>query len=274
MAITFSRPGGSGGGGGGGTAFEPLWKQIHDGTVTDVERITLFGFNAAPANSTWSTYDVNIADPSDARLSSAQQLQIVSDSIADTSAGTGARTILITGLDANYAEISETITMNGTTNVTTTNSYLRLNHMVVKTVGSNNRAVGEITASNNADTQVICSIPEVYSYSLNNNTSTLYTVPAGKTLYVTDIAVGTNGASISGAHVVFRAYPNTTNAGFETIFQLSGWDDDNGCMFSHSFGESPLSVTEQVDLGAALIVTAAGVQSTFNLTGFLVNDPA
>ena len=42
-------------------------------------------------------------------LSAATVLKISSSSTNDTSAGTGARTVTFSGLDANYDEISETI---------------------------------------------------------------------------------------------------------------------------------------------------------------------
>ena len=46
--------------------------------------------------------------------------------------GTGARTVLIEGLDENYDIQSETVTMDGTTNVVTTNTYIRLFRMTVQ----------------------------------------------------------------------------------------------------------------------------------------------
>lgn len=48
-------------------------------------------------------------------LSSATSLEIVSDSAADAAAGTGARTVSIDGLNANYSRVSQTVTLNGTT---------------------------------------------------------------------------------------------------------------------------------------------------------------
>ena len=56
---------------------------------------------------------------------SASTMTISSADANDTSAGTGAQTVTINGLDANYAEISETVTMDGQIAATTTNSYLR-----------------------------------------------------------------------------------------------------------------------------------------------------
>ena len=56
-------------------------------------------------------------------LAAASLLQVSSGSANDTAAGTGARTVTIVGLDANYNVISETLTMNGVTPVQTVNSY-------------------------------------------------------------------------------------------------------------------------------------------------------
>ena len=63
-------------------------------------------------------------------------------------AGVGARTIRIYGLpDWNTAEISEDITMNGTTNVETANSYVIIHRMKVLTKGATSSNVGTITAT-------------------------------------------------------------------------------------------------------------------------------
>lgn len=66
----------------------------------------------------------------------AATLGVASTSVNDTSAGTGARTVLIDGLDSNYDRMTEVITLNGQTKVTTTKSFLRINDATVLTVGS------------------------------------------------------------------------------------------------------------------------------------------
>jgi hypothetical protein len=85
-------------------------------------------------------------------MTTADTLDVVSDSANDTSAGTGAQTILITGIDANSLEQSEIVTMNGTTTVTTTNSWLGVNRVIVLTSGSNDSNVGTITINDNGGT--------------------------------------------------------------------------------------------------------------------------
>lgn len=74
---------------------------------------------------------------------------LVSDSASDAAAGTGARTILVSGLDANYYKKSETVTMNGVTPVTCANNYLRINQLTMLSAGTNKTNVGQITATIN-----------------------------------------------------------------------------------------------------------------------------
>ena len=54
-----------------------------------------------------------------------------SSSANDTALGTGARTIMITGIDENYLSQSEVVEMNGGTTVTTTNDWLGVNRVIV-----------------------------------------------------------------------------------------------------------------------------------------------
>lgn len=69
----------------------------------------------------------------------------VSDSALDTAAGTGAQTLTIFGVDTNFDEISETITLNGLTPVLTTQLFLYVNLAIVITAGSLNANQGLIT---------------------------------------------------------------------------------------------------------------------------------
>ena len=83
---------------------------------------------------------------------SADTINIASTSTNDTSAGTGARTILIRGLDANWEPLTETITLTGQAPVTTTNNFYRINKLVVLTVGSLGFNEGDIYVSTNTET--------------------------------------------------------------------------------------------------------------------------
>lgn len=79
------------------------------------------------------------------QMTSADTMNVVSDSANDTSAGTGARTIKIIGLDGNYDEIEEIVTMNGLSSVTTTKSFIIIHRAIPNTAGSTETNVGNIT---------------------------------------------------------------------------------------------------------------------------------
>ena len=112
----------------------------------------------------------------------AEAHEIFSSSALDTSAGTGARTILVEGLNSTYAEISEIVALAGATPVLLVNSYLRINSIKVLTSGSLGFAQGTITlrAVTGAVVKAVISPGLANGASLNSQ----YTVPANKTAYI------------------------------------------------------------------------------------------
>jgi len=93
---------------------EPFELQIARGQISYHEFVHKFGYNAniAETNETVWTQGGLYVYPA-----SASTMYISSSSTADTSAGTGARTATVSGLDANFDEISETVSLNGQTGV-------------------------------------------------------------------------------------------------------------------------------------------------------------
>ena len=59
-------------------------------------------------------------------MSAATVLKVSSSSTADDEGSTGAETVELFGLDADYNEINETVTLDGQTAVNTTKEYLRI----------------------------------------------------------------------------------------------------------------------------------------------------
>lgn len=93
------------------------------------------------------------------RLTSAETLDVSSSNAADSSASTGARSIVIYGVDANYLEQIEVVTMNGTTPVTTAGTWLGVNRMSVYSTGSGDENAGDITAEATTAATVQAEIP-------------------------------------------------------------------------------------------------------------------
>ena len=74
-------------------------------------------------------------------------VSMVSSSANDTAAGTGARTVLLRGVDADYFEVSETVTLNGTTPVASTTQMIWVNDAHVTSTGTLQRSAGTIDIS-------------------------------------------------------------------------------------------------------------------------------
>lgn len=105
-------------------------------------------------------------------------LEAVSSSAVDTSAGTGARTITVNGLDANYVEQSESVILNGLTAVALTKTYLRINSAFITSAGTGKINAGTISVRDTGAGTTRCIIPIGYGASRQS----VYTVPAGNTL--------------------------------------------------------------------------------------------
>ena len=150
--------------------------QISAGNVHGTSHINKFGFNDT-VGTDWEP--IQVGSSSFVYPTSAGTATVVSDDTDDTSAGTGARTVEIQGLDSDYNQITETVTMNGTTNVVSTKSFLRVFRARVITAGSSGGADGTITVTVGGN--VLATLDPTYD---NQTLQAAYTVPAGKTAYL------------------------------------------------------------------------------------------
>lgn len=110
-------------------------------------------------------------------VTTASVLSIVSSSANDVAAGTGGRTLIIQGLDVNYKEISETVTLTGATPVLTTQQFLRINQATIASAGTGQTNAGNITITHGGTTVEYIDAGYSITESLH------YTVPLGYTLY-------------------------------------------------------------------------------------------
>ena len=113
--------------------------------------------------------------------------------------------IRVSGLDVNYAIISEDILLtNGTTGVLTTKSYFRVTNL---TVIDGVNPVGTISLGNDGKTE------EYAKIAINAGTSsmTVYTVPAGYTFYLAKVNVYANQGGGGGSTRIIRYRAYTVN---------------------------------------------------------------
>lgn len=131
--------------------------------------------------------------------SSATQMLVSSDDAAATCQ------VMINGLDANYNPINEVVTLTGQTAVTTTLSYLRIQNAYVlsnPTAQNIYIGVGTVTAG------VPATVYERIYDGHNRTESARYTVPAGRTFYITHgtISHGSDSSAYITGRLVYRLF--------------------------------------------------------------------
>lgn len=160
---------------------KPFLYDIAEGHIPDHAQFRRFGHNADLGN-TWETIFHGSAIYT--YLTSEEILHVISSSAADTSDGTGARTLFIKGLDGDYNITSETITLLGDgTYAVTTDKFLRVFTAYVVTAGTGGTNAGNISIKNTAETTTIDTVP-IGEGQLH---SAIWTVPLGKKAFICDI---------------------------------------------------------------------------------------
>lgn len=135
----------------------------------------------------------------------ASVMTLSSTSALDTNGGTGARTVLVTGLDSNWVEIAETVTLNGTTGVSTTQSFFRVNRLDVVSAGTAKTNQGSLYIGTGAITAgrpatVVNLIEPLYGLSHTG----IFSVPVNKSAHWTYVQLGTESGSPGEMSLVFH----------------------------------------------------------------------
>ena len=240
-------------------AYEPFGLQVSRGQIQGHSNVIVFGYNPDVDTSEESVWPDGGTVP---HPTVASVLKISSTSANDASAGTGARTVFIGGLDGNYNVVSETVTMNGQTAVNTTNSYLYVNELYVASVGSGGHNEGTINAGTGT---VTAGVPDVLydliSATYNNRTTGHYCVPAGYTGYMT------NGLFSAG-----QASGTTSVTGFlkqhgpDGILRVGAVTTVNNGAAVFPF-DPPFVIAEKTCVGSSAVGSSANnaVSSYFNI---------
>lgn len=187
----------------------------------------------------------------------AVSLEVLSSSASDTSAGTGARTVRLTGLNASWVLQTVDVTLNGVSVVSVpTLTWLRLNSAVVLTTGSGGTNAGIITVriASAGATQGLIQVGD------GQTSRCIYTVPAGYTALLYDLTVSMrrsdtgrtsefellsrDGAAASAPWLSRLILPVSNNASSTVVWQPT----------------VPLAFTEKTDI--RLVVTYVSTNDT------------
>lgn len=211
-------------------------------------------------------------------LAAATQLSVSSSSANDDGdpGGTGARTIQIIGLDANWEPIVEDVTMNGTSVVTTTNSFLRVLRAYVLTAGSTESNVGVIYIHNsavtagvpNTSTLVYGAIPA----AAGQTQMAIHTIPAGYTGYIINLRLFS--ARVTSGYATFRLKQRFNDGTLDAVRVINQIDIANSSLALPY--TVPIQISEKSDVwvDAILSTGTAGLQANFDMVVIKEVDPA
>jgi len=239
--------------------FEPFGLQVSRGQIQGHSSVIVFGYNSDVDTSEESVWPAGGTIP---HPTSASVLKISSSDANDTSAGTGAQTVFIEGLNGNFAVVSETVILNGQTAVNTTNSYLYVNRFYVVTVGSGGVNAGNINAGTGTVTSGVPAVLyDIIATGYNNRTTGHYCVPAGYTAYMTEGIFSAGQSSGSTAVTGFLKQHGPDN-----ILRVGAVATVNNNAAVFVF-EQPYIIPEKNCVGATAIGASANnaVSSYFNI---------
>jgi len=241
-------------------AYEPFELQVARGQVDGHTGIEIFGYSAAIANTAQGPMWEGQTQSGGlyAYPSVAAPLVLVSDSATDNTT----RSVVIEGLGADFVPLTETIALNGTTNVTTTNSFLRINQMSM----SNSTNTGNITAS------ISSTVYAKINAGVGQTQMSIYTVPAGYTFYLSytqyDAAIGfTSSAYMTGQE--YNKLNAGTNNGLITVTHQTVFVQKQETPFT-----APIAHPEKTDIQFCVKSSAGGpLTCSMYAGGILIKNP-
>lgn len=176
---------------------EPFGLHVKRGYVQGHEHVHKFGFNTSVTTSATLVWN---GGGDYTYPTSAAQLGVVGTSTTDNSQ------ITIEGVDADYNELSNVVTLNGTTTVTTSGSYLRAYRAFVS---DDNEPAGDVTVTHSGSNIAIISANE------GQTLMATYTVPAGYTAYLYQLVFG-GAAELANKFMTIRLRARESNGVFRT----------------------------------------------------------
>jgi len=238
-------------------AYEPFELQVARGQIAGHSPFLVYGYSPNLSNTAFGPLWEGLTQSGGLYPfpASAAQLTIVSSSASDTSA----LKVQITGLDANFAPISEVIALNGTTNVTSVNSYLRINNCTV----TNGVNVGNISFKQGS------TLLAQINATLGTTQMSIYTVPAGYTLYILRSYKTANVGFTSSAWVNFEVQFNDNVSGAQKVVQEQTFVQQ----IEINYTQMPRKITEKTDIQYLFKASTSGpLIGSQNLTGVLIKN--
>jgi hypothetical protein len=240
-----------------GGTFEPFGLQVSRNQIQGHSAVIVFGYNPdldTAEESIWPNGGT-VPHPTAESI-----LKISSTSADDTSAGTGARTVFISGVDGDFNTVSETVILSGQTAVNTVNLYLYVNTFYVLTLGSGTSNAGDINAGTGIVTSGVPAVLyDMIATGFNQRTTAHYCVPAGFTGYMVKGLITAGQATGSTAVTSFLK-----QHGADNILRVGAVSAINNGSVAYDF-DPPYVIPEKNCVGA----TAIGAANNNIVSAFL-----
>jgi hypothetical protein len=236
--------------------------QVSSGEVDGVSYVEKFGYQTDVPNGDIATVwdGIGLYD----YLTTPTTVTVTSSDPDDNPVGSGARSVEVDGLDQDNLPVQEIVDLGGTS----TTTFIRVFRVRVCQSGGENPNQGVITVAGGGKTLAIIG-------KLSNNTDghgqtnmAIYTVPAGKTAYLTQWTVSSgkqNADTIAKLMARNTYHPDNGAWNVKDIVEIQATS------FSKEY-RVPLQFTEKTDIEIrAFSNTGSSCTSTFNL--ILIDNP-
>ena len=239
---------------------EPFELQVSRGQIAYHEFVHKFGYNpsiGATDETIWSEGGLYVYP------TSASTMYISSSSADDTAAGTGARTATVYGLDADFEQISVTVSLNGQTGVQLNGAlnWYRVNRIVVNTAGSGGANAGVLYVGTEATPSGGVPATKYATVAIGDNQTLmcLWTVPVGYTAYLHQKDV--SASSSAGKFAIFTLVARPNGGVFNVRDRVTLANNSTSIPYWN-----PIVFTEKTDIEVRAVADSAGGTITASAT--------
>jgi len=233
-------------------AYEPFDVQVARGQIMGHSVQNIYGYQTAV-----TTANIPLWENAAAYVYpvSATSMNLVSSNAGDTA------TILISGLNASFAPITESVVLTGTTPVATTNSFIRINNMQVS-VGSSTNPAGTVTLKDPTNTTTYAQI----NAGIGRTQMSIFTVPAGYTFYLSRVDCNSSFNGNNANYVTYKNY-NVSSNGVVTVTQQSPFT-----AWYHAQRVMPRAFAEKTDIQFQFQTSAGTAAVNCSVEGWLIKN--
>ena len=230
---------------------------IARGLIPGSSAVNVFGYQASVGTVPQTVWDV---DTDYTFPNTAGKLTLVSTSASDN---TSAK-VTIYGLDANWAPLVEQVTLNGTTNVTTAGTFLRINQMIMTAPGTAQISnVGTITAKINGNGTIYAQI----NPAIGKTQMAVYSVAAGSTFYLTQVTALSGDAAGASKYMNFQAVVTNNLTGVKFTLLHTTWQN-----IYQVQRVIPLSYGQKQDISWELYTNSGNYSGSIVVEGILITN--